>query len=307
MAPPNHCELNYPLYCEGTVINGVTNVPNTYCPSSKWYQPPIPINYTTSDIDCNDKYWKDTCTVTYCKREADAQLQAGTIMSIPYIISACLSPFLGGFVDRFGMRAVIATISPSVLVVVHSFLGYTTVDPVGPLVGQGLAYSGFASVLWPSIAMVVEERLVGLGYGIVVSIQNLGLAIFPLIVAQIYNDYGHAYCPAAETFFVCCAFLGVIIGLYLNYYDYFHLDSILNRGLQSNNNNNNTEERSKSATYDLINPLVFDDQQVRILAPDQANNRNSNPYGEDSENPSSNNNHNNRTKSSELFVSSMIH
>lgn len=68
-------------------------------------------------------------------------------MSIPYIISACLSPVLGGFVDKFGYRAVIATVAPMVLVLVHSLLGFSRVDPVGPLVGQGLAYRCAG---WPS-------------------------------------------------------------------------------------------------------------------------------------------------------------
>ena len=69
---------------------------------------------------------------------------------------------------------------------VHSIIGYApTVDPVGPLVGQGLAYAGFAAVLWPSVPLVVEERLIGLGYGVVTSVQNLGLASFPQIVGAI--------------------------------------------------------------------------------------------------------------------------
>ena len=70
--------------------------------------------------------------------------------------------------------------------VVHSILGYApSVDPVGPLVGQGLAYAGFAAVLWPSVPLVVEQRFIGLGYGVVTSVQNLGLASFPLIVSGI--------------------------------------------------------------------------------------------------------------------------
>lgn len=151
-------------------------------------------------------------------------------MSIPYIISATLSPFLGGFVDRFGFRAVIATVSPLVLVVVHSFLGYSSCSPVGPLVGQGLAYAGFASVVWPSVAMVVDDHLVGLGYGIVVSIQNMGLAVFPVIIAAIYTDAGDVYIPTVEVFFVALAAAGALIGMYLNFYDHFFLDDLLNSG-----------------------------------------------------------------------------
>lgn len=71
-------------------------------------------------------------------------------------------------------------------VVVHTLLGYSPqTDPTGPLVGQGLAYAGFAAVLWPSIPLVVEQRLIGLGYGVVTSVQNGGLAAFPLIISGI--------------------------------------------------------------------------------------------------------------------------
>ena len=52
---------------------------------------------TSSDIDCTDSSWKDGCTMEFCSRQTHAQLQAATIMSIPYIISACLSPVLGEF------------------------------------------------------------------------------------------------------------------------------------------------------------------------------------------------------------------
>lgn len=238
--PPSGCALTDPTQCEYDVGEPDYNAPNDDCPSSKWYQPPLPTNptidgktyndFSASDIDCTEGEWSDSdsCTYIYCKRQTDAEAQAGTIMSIPYIISACLSPILGGFVDRFGMRAIIATIAPLVLVIVHLFLGFTSVSPVGPLVGQGLAYSGFAAVLWPSIAMVVDEHLVGLAYGIVVSVQNMGLASFPLIIAAIYQSNGDQYIPAVEVFFVVCAWLGVVIGLYLNWYDYHYLKSLLN-------------------------------------------------------------------------------
>ena len=54
---------------------------------------------TSSDIDCTDSTWKDDCTMEFCSRQTHAQLQAATIMSIPYIISACLSPVLGEFLS----------------------------------------------------------------------------------------------------------------------------------------------------------------------------------------------------------------
>jgi hypothetical protein len=64
----------------------------------------------------------------------------------------------------------------------------------------------------------VEQRLIGLAYGVVTSIQNGGLAAFPLIVSGIYTSNG-AYIPFCENFFVSLACLGLCIGVYLNIWD----------------------------------------------------------------------------------------
>ena len=231
---PSDCYLTIPNQCESD-----SNQPIAACPTSDWYQPPLPVNITidgtyydvlkTTDIDCTDTKWSDSgkCGHYYCDRLTTAQKQSATIMSIPYIISACLSPFLGAVVDRVGKRAFVAAISPGILMIVHSFLGFSSVSPVGPLVGQGLAYAGFAAVLWPSIPLVIDSKFTGLGFGITTAIQNAGLALFPIIIAVIYTDSNDKYIPNDEVFFVSLAALGFIIGLYLNYYDYTH-NSILN-------------------------------------------------------------------------------
>lgn len=135
MEPPNKCTLQIPYECQSS-----TNQP-VHCPSSDYYQPPLPVNVTTNgkyyseltadDIDCGDDDWSDGCAKEFCNRQTDGIKAAATVMSIPYIISACLSPLLGGFVDRFGMRAVIATLAPASLVAVHLLMAETDVDPIG--------------------------------------------------------------------------------------------------------------------------------------------------------------------------------
>jgi hypothetical protein len=137
MVPPNDCALTIPNQCQSS-----TNVP-IHCPSSKFYQPPLPENITidgkyyskleADDIDCSDDDWADGCAKEFCNRQSDGIKAASTVMSIPYIISACLSPLLGGFVDKFGMRAVISTIAPAALIVVHTLMAITNVDPIGTL------------------------------------------------------------------------------------------------------------------------------------------------------------------------------
>lgn len=221
-APPSSCALQYTSQCESD------SNPPVNCPSSQWYQPPLPHNYstydplTTDDIDCTDDEWDKGCTSEYCDRLSKAETQASFVMSIPYIISAVLSPPVGFLVDLYGFRAVIAAIAPAVLIIVHLFLAISNCSAIGPLVGQGLAYTGFVSVLWPSVPLVVEERVTGLAFGIVTSMQNLACAVIPLIVASIYSDSNDKYIPNVEFLFVGLASVGFLVGLYMNYYDYNH-------------------------------------------------------------------------------------
>lgn len=136
-SPPSDCVLT-----TGGCENDASNPPVSACPSSQWYQPPLPFNVTIAgtyyptvdykDVDCTDSAWSD-CTGSFCSRLAAGQAQSAVIMSIPYIISAVMSPILGIFIDKFGYRAFISTISPMILVIVHSLLAFTVIDPVGPM------------------------------------------------------------------------------------------------------------------------------------------------------------------------------
>eukprot|EP00937_MAST-01D_sp_MAST-1D-sp2_P005672 g5672.t1 len=158
----------------------------------------------------------------YCDAKSSAESKAALIMSIPYFISACISPFLGFAVDRVGKRAVIATAAPALLLLVHMLLALASPSAVPaefPLIGQGLAYSMFAAALWPSVPYVVADKFVGTAYGLITAVQNFGLAVFPLVIAAIYSAGGNKYVPNVEYFFVALAAVGVCIGVMLNVQD----------------------------------------------------------------------------------------
>ena len=104
-----------------------------------------------------------------------------------------------------GGRAVICLGSGLMLVAVHGLLGFSSVNPVVPMVGQGMAYSMFAAALWPSVPYLVPKESVGIAYGVVTAVQNMGLAGIPLIVAMVYNASGETYIPYVELLFVCFA------------------------------------------------------------------------------------------------------
>ena len=54
-------------------------------------------------------------------------------------------------------------------------------------------------------ALPRAEESVGIAYGVVTAVQNMGLAGIPLIVAMVYNASGETYIPYVELLFVCFA------------------------------------------------------------------------------------------------------
>jgi len=247
--PSSSCQLTYPTMCTdgplapingnpdscGDVSNTAPVLPTTInakCPygvdcNDKYYNL---TNIKEDDVDCSDPFWGDDkdktgnlvstgCVSSFCNEKDDATEKSGKVMSIPYLLSACLSPVLGFAVDKIGMRAVIASIAPLVLIAVHLTLGLSDGSPYLPLIGQGISYSCFAAVLWPSVPYSVPEKSIGTAYGLITAIQNSGLALFPIIISVIYNSDDSHYIPNVEYFFVACACCGVVVGIFLNIID----------------------------------------------------------------------------------------
>jgi len=52
--------------------------------------------------------------------------------------------------------------------------------------------------------------------------------VLPLVVAAVYSDSDNSYIPNVEILFASLAFMGFLVGLYMNYYDVRH-HSVLNR------------------------------------------------------------------------------
>ena len=65
----------------------------------------------------------------------------------------------------------------------------------------------------------MKEESVGTAFGAIVAIQNIGLALFPLIIAAVYTASDNKYIPNVEYFFVVCAVLGTGVGIILNIVD----------------------------------------------------------------------------------------
>ena len=250
--PPSSCALQYMNQCTGGSLTTIDNPSRddgdftsglSNCPANSDYAPALPSSLLpavtcdsdpsldckkssysfndlkASDIDCTDDFYAEGCFKNYCDAYETATKTSDSVMSIPYFISAGLSPPLGYAVDKVGRRAMIASIAPAMLIWVHMQLGFGSGSPILPLIGQGIAYSLFAAVLWPSVPFSVEKKSVGTAYGLITAIQNAGLALFPVVISGIQQSSGGKYLPWCEVFFVCCAIAGVIVGFFLNVVD----------------------------------------------------------------------------------------
>jgi len=154
---------------------------------------------------------------------------AGYLYSIPYFMSAALSPILGIIIDKIGKRAIFIT-SSSVLVAISCFIAalcpYTS-EPnytcLLPLILVGFGYSIYASALWSSIPYIVPARTIGSAFGLATSIQAIGLVISPAISGILQGRTPYRY----ENTYI---FLGSLslIGAMANIWLYF--DDINNRG-----------------------------------------------------------------------------
>ncbi|DAZ98194.1 TPA: hypothetical protein N0F65_005326, partial [Lagenidium giganteum] len=183
-------------------------------------------------INCDSEAWKrGPLTQTYCAQKALATASAATPMSVPFVISGVLSPVLGLAVDRFGHRATLAMVAPVALSMAHLLLGFTHVSAYVPLVLNGIGYSIFTSVLWPSVPLLVRDDHIGTAYGVMTSTMNLALAIFPIFVAVVH-DHSHRYVPDVEWLFLSLALLGCIIAALLHAMDRA-TGSVLNRAHMS--------------------------------------------------------------------------
>jgi len=196
-------------------------------PHTPWRYDPLRGASHPPDARCSHRHGAGLAA--FCAAQAQALATSSEVMSEPYVISALLTPLLGWAVDRYGGRATLCVASALCVTLVHLALGLTALPAALLLLGLGLGYSVFASVIWPSVAYVVDSRALGTAYGVVTSLQNLGLCLIPLAVGAVHEAtrgwHGSTGASVAamplnswsgvELFFAALGGLGIAAGLSL--------------------------------------------------------------------------------------------
>ncbi len=111
--------------------------------------------------------------------------RSGDLASLIIWGTIVFTPIFGFIVDRVGRRATLMLIGSAILFVSHLALALTTIPPWLPMFTLGIALSLVPAAMWPGVALIVSERRLGTAYGVMTSIQNLGLFSFPIVAGWI--------------------------------------------------------------------------------------------------------------------------
>jgi hypothetical protein len=81
------------------------------------------------------------------------------------------------------------------------------------MIALGAAFVLVPAAMWPSIPLIVRKERVGTGFGLMTAVQNIGLAIFPLLNGLL-RDITKTY-TASMLMFASLGFVGLVFAVLL--------------------------------------------------------------------------------------------
>jgi predicted MFS family arabinose efflux permease len=151
-------------------------------------------------------------------------LESGKITSLLPLGTMVFTPLFGFFVDRKGRSATAMIIGALTLLFVHLVFALTSVQPHFFMILLGVSFSLVPAAMWPSMVKLVKEKEIGTAYGLMYSVQNLGLWGVPILAGRILDRVNPGnpevlnYVPTI-LMFAGLSLLGLIFGLMLKWED----------------------------------------------------------------------------------------
>lgn len=116
----------------------------------------------------------------------------GFLSSMLTLSAMVLTPLFGLLADYIGKRSLLMMFGSLILIPVYLMMTYTSVNLYIPMAMMGLAFSLIPAIMWPSVAIIVDEAKLGTAYGLMTMIQNIGLAAFNFMIGWA-NDFSGGY------------------------------------------------------------------------------------------------------------------
>ncbi len=120
---------------------------------------------------------------------------SSTMTSLVYFGTIVFTPFFGWIADKKGKSATMMIFGSLLLIIVHLTLSLTRLTPYIPMFLLGMAFSLIPATMWPSVAKIVDEPKLGTAYGLMFSIQNIGLWAFPILIGTVLDKSNPGVTP----------------------------------------------------------------------------------------------------------------
>ena len=114
-------------------------------------------------------------------------LESGKITSLLPLGTMLFTPLFGFLVDRKGRSATAMIIGAATLLFVHLMFALTPLQPHFFLILLGVSFSLVPAAMWPSMVKLVKEKEIGTAYGLMYSVQNLGLWGVPILAGIVLD------------------------------------------------------------------------------------------------------------------------
>ncbi len=137
----------------------------------------------------------------------------GFLSSILTLAAMAMTPLFGLLADKVGKRASLMMFGSVLIIPVYLIMAYTHVNLYIPMAMMGIAFSLIPAIMWPSVALIVDDSKLGTAYGLMTMIQNIGLAGFNLLIGSM-NDATGGY-TAGMWIFSTLGFFGLIFAYLL--------------------------------------------------------------------------------------------
>ena len=150
--------------------------------------------------------------------------EAAQMFSFFPILAMLLTPFLGAFLDYKGRGASMLMLGAIIMICCH--LSFAFLLPMFPsktfamllILVLGVSFSLVPAALWPSVPKIIDAKILGSAYCLIVWIQNIGLCLTPIIIGATLESSGGYQVPMI--IFSSFGILALIIGVYLKIEDH---------------------------------------------------------------------------------------
>lgn len=149
----------------------------------------------------------------FMERHGASREFGGFLSSLLTFFAMVFTPLFGLLADKIGNRSKLMMLGSLLIIPVYLMMAYTQINLFVPMGIMGIAFSLIPAVMWPSVAIVVEEQKLGTAYGLMTMIQNIGLSGFNLLIGAV-NDSTGGY-NAGMWIFSSLGFFGLLFAYLL--------------------------------------------------------------------------------------------